>query len=481
MHYSCFKVFGKEVCQPFPGIPGRVGKWFYGALLLGMALGGCRDADLPLEAEEGEELSGGAATVFDQSPNAFGLQVPGLVGLQELEFFVGNSFFNQNWVSAPASTTARDGLGPLFNARSCSGCHFKDGRGRPPSFTGELSTGFLVRLAVQGGTSPEPIYGGQLQDQAILGVPVEGTVSIVYEEQPGQYPDGEGYSLRKPHYQFTALGYGNLASDLLFSPRVANQMAGLGLLEALDEGDLLALADPADRDGDGISGRPNYVWDAAQGAMRLGRFGWKASQPNLRQQTAGAFLGDMGITSTLFPDENCSAAQLDCQAAPNGGNPEITDDDLRKVVLYVQSLAVPARRNWADQEVLLGKQRFEEIGCVACHVPKFTTGTGGDLPALSGQVIRPYTDLLLHDMGDGLADGRPDHEATGKEWRTPPLWGVGLIEVVNQHTYYLHDGRARNLEEAILWHQGEAQQANERFQRLPKADRQAVLAFLRSL
>ncbi len=459
--------------------PAQKPLWIAGLIIV--LLGSCRDADFPMDAEVGEELSGGQVTVFDAGPNAFGQQAPGLEGLQELEFFVGNSFFNQNWVVAPASAAARDGLGPLFNARSCSGCHFKDGRGRAPQFDGELSTGFLVRLATQNGRSPDPVYGGQLQDQAIPGVAVEGSVSISYGELTGRFPDGQAYSLRTPQYAIHATGYGNLASDLTFSPRVANQMPGLGLLEAIDAHDILARADAGDMDGDGVSGRPNYVWNVVSQSMTLGRFGWKANQPTLRQQTAGAFLGDMGITTSLFPNENCSASQQDCAAAPVGGSPEISDDDLRKVVLYVKTLAVPARRDWETQEVLLGKFKFAQIGCTACHTPSFVTGIDPEIPALSAQHIRPYTDLLLHDMGEGLGDGRPDFEATGNEWRTPPLWGIGLFGQVNSHTYYLHDGRARNLEEAILWHAGEGQRANDRYQALSKGDRQAILTFLKSL
>ena len=201
----------------------------------------------------------------------------------------------------------------------------------------------------------------------------------------------------------------------------------------------------------------------------------------LIQQSAGAFLGDLGITTSLFPDENCSSIEADCQAALNGGSPEISDDDLRKVVLYVKTLAVPARRDFDDDQVLLGKYKFVQIGCTACHTQRFTTGVDPEFAALSGQSIWPYTDLLLHDMGDLLADGVGDHEATGREWRTPPLWSIGLFEVVNHHTNYLHDGRARSLAEAVLWHGGEAQAANDRFQALPKSDRQAVIRFLHSL
>lgn len=436
--------------------------------------------------EEGEELSGGQATVFDTTPNAFSLPAPGLERQDELLFFVGNSFFNQNWVTAPASTTARDGLGPLFNTRSCAGCHFKDGRGRPPEQDGELGTGFLVRLSgpgrdIHGAVLPEPTYGGQLQDQAIEKVPPEGKVKISYEEITGTFADGESYTLRKPTYTFTDLAYGELHPEFQFSPRVANQMIGMGLLEAIPEEMLLALADPNDADKDGISGRPNYVWDNFNQRTAIGRFGWKANEPTVFQQVAGAFLGDLGITSRLFPEQNCKESQTACQNALDGGQPEIEDDDFLKVVLYSSSLAVPARRNWDNATVLEGKNLFLEANCATCHTPKLETGIHPTIPALSKQTIRPYTDLLLHDMGDELADGRADFQATGNEWRTPPLWGIGLIETVNGHTFYLHDGRARSLMEAILWHGGEAEDAKKRVLQLNKAEREALIRFLESL
>lgn len=436
--------------------------------------------------EEGEELSGGQATIFDTTPNAFGQPVPGLERPEELLFFVGNSFFNQNWVTAPASTTARDGLGPLFNAHSCASCHFKDGRGRPPTFDGELSTGFLIRLSLPGSDVhyapvPEPNYGGQLQDQAIMGVAGEAAFQIVYTEIPFTFPDGQTVSLRQPTYTLSQLSYGDLHSETMLSPRVANQMIGMGLLEAVPEEDILALADPTDQDGDGVSGRPNFVWDDFNNQMALGRFGWKANQPSVLQQTAGAFLGDMGITTPLFQAQDCSPNQLDCLAAPAGGTPEIIADDFLKVVLYASSLAVPGRRDWADPQVLEGKAAFNDIGCATCHAPLLETGIHPTIPALSNQTIRPYTDLLLHDMGPGLADDRPDFQATGNEWRTPPLWGIGLVETVNGHTNFLHDGRARNLLEAILWHGGEAESARAAFMNLSADLRQAILRFLNSL
>lgn len=431
-------------------------------------------------------LSGGQATVFDTTRNAFGNPVPGLEREQELFFFVGNSFFNQNWVTAPASTTARDGLGPFFNARSCAGCHLKDGRGRPPVAEGERGTGLLVRLSIpgqtlQGAPLVEPTYGEQLQVEAIEGVPSKGTLGISYEAILGEFPDGIPYTLRQPVYSLADLAYGEMHPETMLSVRVSPQIVGMGLLEAVPEETILALADPTDRNGDGISGRPNYVWDLYNNQRALGRFGWKANQPHVLQQVASAFLGDVGVTTTLLPEENCADFQLECLAAASGGVPEISDDDFHKLVLYSSSLAVPARRDVTDPQVQAGQELFLEVGCAACHIPALETGIHPVIPALSHQMIHPYTDLLLHDMGEGLADGRPDFEATGSEWRTPPLWGIGLVDEVNGHTFFLHDGRARSLTEAILWHGGEAEAAKERFRQLSQEQREALLRFLESL
>ncbi|WP_062059418.1 di-heme oxidoredictase family protein [Aquimarina longa] len=443
------------------------------------------DSDyIVLQPEEREEFSGGETTVFDTSKNAFGFQAPNLDENNGLFFFTGNSLFNQSWVTAPASTTARDGLGPLFNARSCSGCHFKDGRGRAPISDGEKSSGLLFRLSIPGtnavgGNLPDPNYGGQFQDDVIPGILVEGDIKITYEPITITYPDKTTITLQKPIYRFINLNYGAMAANVQVSPRVANQMIGLGLLDAVAEQTVLSYADESDRNGDGISGKPNYVYDIATNSVKMGRFGWKSNQPNLKQQVAGAFSGDLGITSSLFPEENCPTT-IDCITIANGGTPEITDENLDKVTLYSSTLAVPARRDFDKQHILEGKQLFKKVNCVACHIPVLQTG---DYPikALANQTIRPYTDLLLHDMGEGLADHTPDFKATGKEWRTPPLWGVGLIETVNGHTNLLHDGRARTIEEAIVWHDGEAAASKNEFMKLTTTDRTKLIDFIKSL
>jgi CxxC motif-containing protein (DUF1111 family) len=431
-------------------------------------------------------LTGGDTTVFDDSANAFTFPARNLPLEQRTSFFVGNALFNRNWVTAPSSTEGSDGLGPIFNARSCSACHFKDGRGRPPLDADEPMLSMLVRLSIPGlsedeGPVPEPNYGLQLGPQAILGVPPEGRALVSYSERPGRFADGEDYSLRVPAITFTDLAFGPLASDVQTSPRVAPFLIGLGLLQAVDHETILASADPDDRDGDGISGRPNWVWDVRRQATVLGRFGWKANQPTLEQQNAAAFIGDIGITSPLFPEQDCPVVQAACSAAPSGGLPEIDQGKLDSVTFYTHELAVPARRDVEDPEVQQGEMLFAALGCAACHRPVLITGDLASFPELSRQVIQPYTDLLLHDMGEHLADGRPDHAASGREWRTAPLWGIGLVSTVNRHSFFLHDGRARDLTEAVLWHGGEAEGVRQRFEQLSPADRAALLRFLGSL
>ena len=459
----------------------------FASVLAVLFLVGCQNDDNyeTIATETGEELLGGSTTVFNASEEAFGFAASQLTFEERSDFGAGNSFFRQSWVSAPASTTARDGLGPFFNAVACASCHFKDGRGRPPGFDGETARGLLLRLSIDGlaadgSALPDPIYGHQLQDNAILGQTAKGGFTISYQDIVETFDDGSQVVLKKPMYNISNLGYGNLAPNVKVSPRIANQIIGLGLLEALDENTILNLADPNDMDGDGISGKANYVFDIASNKTVMGRFGWKANQPNVRQQVAAAFGGDMGITSFLFPTENCPPG-IDCDAIPNGGSPEISDVNLNKVALYASTLSVPARRNIDNQNVLKGKKTFETIGCTGCHTPKLQTGNSHPIAALRNQTIRPFTDLLLHDMGIELADNAPDFLASGSEWRTPALWGIGLLNIVNKGTFLMHDGRARSVEEAILWHGGEAKNAKDKYKLLSLQDRKDLLQFMNTL
>jgi CxxC motif-containing protein (DUF1111 family) len=443
--------------------------------------GGGGDTGDPTEA-----FSGGDTTVFDTSDDAFGFPLANLSSDRSDMFFVGNSFFRTNWVTAPSSTTGRDGLGPLFNAVGCSSCHLRDGRGRPPVDPGERPLSLLLKIFTDGvdghgSPHPDPTYGDQIQTSAILGVSAEAEVEVSYEEVPGAYADGTPYSLRRPSYELTALAYGPVDPEAQLAPRVAPAVFGMGLLAAVPEGDLLQLADESDADGDGISGRPNVVWDRTALDFRLGRFGWKASHPTIAQQAAAAFLADVGLTSDLFPAETCTGAQGECSAAPNGGSPEVLPEVMDPLVFYMETLAPPGRRAHEDPEVRRGRDLFNSIGCASCHVTTLVTGDHPTVPELSGHVIHAYTDLLLHDLGPELADGRPDGVATGSEWRTPPLWGIGLVPTVSGHSLYLHDGRARGFAEAILWHGGEALASREAFRSLSAVNRQALLRFLGDL
>jgi CxxC motif-containing protein (DUF1111 family) len=453
---------------------------FPAALAFALALSGCRKT-----AAGDSALSAGAATVFDATHDAFSFPAPNLSAEHRTSFFVGNSFFSQAWVVAPASVENRDGLGPLFNARSCSACHFKDGRSRPPE-PGEAFTTVLLRISipgrgVHGEPVPDPIYGDQIQGNAVPGVPREADVIAEYETVTGKFQSGETYTLRRPKYRLEHLGFGAVAEGLLMSARVAPPVIGVGLLEAIPETDLRGRVDPDDADHDGVSGRANMVWDRAKNRPAVGRFGWKAEQPTVLQQVASAFVGDLGITTTVFPAENHTAREPPCDTQPSGGSPEASDLVLRSVAGYARTLGVPARRRAKDGTDRRGEDLFERVRCPACHVPSFGTGPVPDLPELGGQLIHPYTDLLLHDMGEGLSDDRPAFEAGGREWRTAPLWGIGLVSTVNGHSYFLHDGRARSLEEAILWHDGEARAARDAFVVMPAGERAAVIAFLSSL
>ncbi len=454
---------------------------------IGIACSGSSNPEQNASPTAGElaalELSGGDATVHNTGANAFAQSVEGLTQAELQAFVVGNNFFNDNWVTAPASTAGRDGLGPVFNAQACSSCHFKDGRGEPRSAEKPNAKGLLVRLSIPGDGghgSPlgDPSYGTQFQDNGVTGVPAEGTVVIDHRPVTGEFADGTRYTLEKPSYTFADLAYGPLAADVMTSPRVAPPMFGVGLLEAIPESTIVANADPDDADGDGISGRANIVWSSSANDTVLGRFGWKSNVATVEEQVAGAFHGDIGLTTRFATRQDCTAVQAACLAAPDGGKPELDDKKLDRVTFYSRTLAVPARRSVADNS--RGEKLFAKIGCSACHMTSLKTGAA-EPPQLANQTIHPYTDMLLHDMGEGLADNRPDFLADGSEWRTAPLWGIGLTRNVNRHTRFLHDGRARNLNEAILWHGGEAEAAQKGYLKLDKSDRSALISFLNSL
>ncbi|MBA4502944.1 di-heme oxidoreductase family protein [Marinobacterium marinum] len=415
---------------------------------------------------------------------------------QRMDFVLGRAIFEKLWVSSPSSTTASDGLGPLYNARSCLQCHVNNGRGLPPDEQGSSNrNGILVRLGIPGdgqhtpsGVTPEPTYGTQLQTFAVAGLPAEARINLEYARHTQTLNGGEHVELQQPIYRLTQPGYGPFHPDTRLSPRLAPAMIGLGLLELIPETDILALADPDDRNADGISGRPNRVFHPDHKERQLGRFGWKAGQPTLQLQNASALNTDIGIANPdyPFPGGDCTSAQPNCLNAPNGNTDtqdglEASAQMMAVLLFYTRHLAVPPRRNTHHAEVQAGEQLFARLGCSQCHTPSHTTGVAPDRPALSNRVIWPYTDLLLHDMGEGLADRRPEFAANGREWRTPPLWGLGRHHAVTGERALLHDGRARTLTEAILWHGGEAESARERFRQLPPQQRKQLISFLESL
>lgn len=432
------------------------------------------------------ELAGGSATVFDTTREAYTQPIDNLPREDYGRFFAGDTVFNTNWVSASSIVNGRDGLGPLFNVQSCSTCHFKDGRGQPPN-NSETTIGLLIRISLAIGNNsseapkPHPVYGNQLSVRALEGLEPEARVAVDYQEIVGAYLDGTSYTLLAPNYVIDNWGYGRPEEALLLSPRVASSVYGLGLLDAIDDEQLILLADPDDEDGDNISGRPNYVWSPSEQTYAIGRYGWKANKASILDQAAGAAAGDLGITNRIFPAENHTLNQVDVETYPSGGHPELTDEDLDNLVFYLKTLAVPASRVESDAAYQSGLEQFQQLKCASCHTPEFRTREDYEIAALADQLIRPFTDLLLHDMGDALADHRPDFNASGNEWRTPPLWGIGLLEKVNGHTRLLHDGRARSIEEAILWHGGEAEGSREAFKKLSQNDRVELINFVKGL
>lgn len=451
------------------------------ALLAGLHHSNATSTQLPITAN-----LGGETTRAIEGKTAFTFPAANLREEHQRAFSFGNRLFNTNWVISPASVKSFDGLGPLFNRVSCDGCHTQDGRGRPPLSDTENMDSMLLRLSVSNAnapneTVPHPVYGDQLSELAIPGVAPEGKTKITRAIIDGTFGDGTRYSLEKPTYSIENLGYGPLGDSVMISPRVAQQVIGLGLLEAVPESVLLANADPDDANSDGISGRANRVMDPSTGKLSIGRFGWKANQASLPAQNASAAFGDIGLTSPIFKQENCTPDQKACLTASIGDELDLSQSFLDRLTLYTRLLAVPAQRDRDNPKVAQGEKLFTQLGCSSCHTVTLTTDDAAPLPELANQKFHAFTDLLLHDMGPNLADNRPDGLATGTEWRTPPLWGIGHFQATNGHQRLLHDGRARGPAEAILWHGGEAENSKEAFRNAPVSDRDALIAFLNSL
>lgn len=475
-------------------------------LLLGTACSTDKNNKEVPAVQPAERQPGGDTTVSFKPFASFELPAANMPQTARPDFHAGKALANQPWVKAPTITTMRDGLGPLYNARTCLMCHIKGGKGFIPDDGAIPILSSLIRLSVPGAASehdgvvPHPVYGDQIQGQSTslahqlrhaikdgeIGhdIAPEGYVYVDWQPTGFTYPDGNITQLRSPKLRFENLGYGELGDNTMVSLRVAPAIHGMGLLELIPQSAINALADADDSDNNGISGRINHVWDVEKKQTVPGRFGLKSNKASIKMQVAGAFNGDVGITTTLFPHQPCSPKQQACLNAPTGNdvqNVELADDLLDLVVNFNRNLAPVARRNADDPQVLEGRQHFYQAGCQQCHNPSFVTAKSEERPHLGEQTIWPYTDLLVHDMGPGLADGRPDFEASGSEWRTAPLWGVGLREQVNGSKALLHDGRARTIEEAILWHDGEAAAAKAHFVQLPQAQRQTLIRFVESL
>lgn len=439
----------------------------------------CQKPDAFGENEVTEWFNGGTQTVFDQGSGAFSHGFPELSEDKDRLHEIGDINFSATFVTAP--NDHNPGLGPIFNSVSCTSCHIGDGRGKPPG-PGEPLISMLFRISIpgsgpHGSPNPVPGFGGQLQQRAVFGKQPEGDVSISYTYNTYTFPDGEEYELRTPSYTIIN-PYTTLPGNVMLSPRIAPPVFGLGILEAIADADVLRYEDVADANGDGISGKANRVWDATENKFRLGRFGWKAGQPTVLQQSAGAYNEDMGLANPIFPIESAWGQP---QMAGMENDPYVSDSILHAVAFYIKTLAVPARRAVNDAGVVRGKALFSQLKCAGCHTPMARTEVNVAFPEISNLLVFPYTDLLLHDMGPGLADMRPEFDADGYEWRTTPLWGIGLTQVVNGHNNFLHDGRARNYIEAIMWHGGEAEGSKNNFKQLSKGDRDALVKFLESL
>jgi CxxC motif-containing protein (DUF1111 family) len=422
--------------------------------------------DAPLDDSNPELRQGGDTTVMDRTQAAFLHPSPNLTTADAETYQAGLGPFDFHW-AAPQ-------LGPLYNNDSCFGCHGSNGRGETQIGGGALFSQALVRCSLAtgtpaqpGGDVPVPAFGLQLQDHANVGLP-EVDVALSWMSHVEMFGDGTTIMLRQPVVAVTTPDGKPLDPSILTSFRAAPQLIGMGLLAAVPEASIAALADPDDTNGDGISGKMNMVWDAPLNMTVLGRFGLKANEGTLESQVSGAFFNDMGLTNPDAPDTN---------TPPNN---DVPDNQFPAVITFVSAIAVPAAAP-RDAAATHGRQLFDSFGCAKCHVATLTTGDYPALPEVANQTIHPYTDLLLHDMGTGLADNRPDFMASGSEWRTQPLWGLGIAQIIDATVGYLHDGRAQTLPEAILWHGGEAAAASMAFRAASQQDRADLISFLQTL
>ncbi|PAJ75812.1 hypothetical protein CJF42_02925 [Pseudoalteromonas sp. NBT06-2] len=439
---------------------------------------------------------GGQTTLEKLDKRTYIHSSPNLTMDMRMNFWSGFSFFRDPWVAAPASTTDRDGLGPLFNARSCIACHRSGGRGKLENKEIFKPVSVLFRLGnITDVNNYDPVYGGQIQPKAIRvlhddlpkQVQGEAAVKLQYQYITGLFSDGTEYQLRKPLYELVKLGHNPLNEHTKVSARYAPAVYGMGLLDAIASEDLLQQEDINDENQDGISAKYNRVTDVELGINdAIGRFGFKALQPTLRQQVAAAFVNDIGITNPIFKYDTCTKSQIKCKVASGfsslkGEALEIPEKFFAQTEYMSKFIAVPMSRDLKSKKAQKGRNIFYQLDCQNCHQPSYITANDYSESKLSGQKIWPYTDLALHDMGPGLADGKVEFLASGSEWRTPALWGIGLQQDIQGFQAYLHDGRARSIEEAILWHGGEAKMAQQAFIKLDKAQRDALIFFLKQI
>jgi len=391
--------------------------------------------------------------------------IDGLNDQQYDKFILGKSFFRIPWVEAPSATTARDGLGPLYNANTCASCHPSNGRGTLYNKNGSFARSLIPK------PSYDPIYGSQIAINGIHGAKYEAKTDIKFEEIKVAFPDGEIDTLLKPIYGLKDLQYGPLDEKTVLSFRLAPSLNGLGLISQISDEDILKNEDPNDKDGDGISGRANFIYSPITKKQELGKFSWKANITSLKHQIADAANNDMGLTTSYYQNENCTKFQEECNKAPKARDAiDLTDQRLEAIQFYLEKRKTYSQKLTKNK----GYEIFKKIGCVNCHIDSFETNTGIK--------FTPFTDLLLHDMGEGLADGKIEGKASGSEWRTAPLWGLSLHEKINnKKPRLLHDGRARTFQEAILWHDGEAKKAKETYMNLKKEDRKELLEFLKEV
>jgi CxxC motif-containing protein (DUF1111 family) len=448
----------------------RMAPWFRVAILAGLSA----------QAESSDAPIGGVIFADPRDPPSYRL----LDKAESERVNLGRSVFETEWAAAGTPGIAgRIGVGPLFNAASCTACHKKGARGGGPVSDGPVPIALVIQLespSPDGGAEPggDPIYGRILNTSALDGVRVEGVVTVEYSEVYGYYyPYGGRWSMRVPHYRLATLNYGPLAPKTVIKPRLAPALFGAGLLDAVPE---TAISQGTAHTDDRTFG--SLVWHSHQGVRMLGRLGWQGGAVSIRDQTTGAFAREMGLTTDERSSDDCTPAEADCRQRPNGGSPEVSEELLDAVVTFVRMLAVPVSPTRAEADSL-GSELFEKIGCATCHRPRLPvelpgSGSGG---ARVSAVIAPYTDLRLHDLGIQMADENASGEKVTSRWRTAPLWGLGYRLRMEAPPTFLHDGRARSAEEAILWHSGEAARARHRFADLGPNARKALLAWLGTL